>query len=543
VGRGGWMVGSPLRARGAQLVATALLGTAAAAVVLAGWLMASPHGSSPDDGYHLTSIWCSRGFIDGVCLENPGAPSWDQKAIVPYPVVNVSCFAYEPSVSAACSLDVFSADPDRYQVGTGGNIDGERAQLYYWTMHSFVSDDFPSAMAHIRIANAVLALLMVGGTLAFAPGSIRRAAALTWVIATVPLGLFMLTSLNTTAWGLIGLGTLWANGLSVLRGTQRWRRVGAGILGAIGLIMALGSRTEALGHVLISVLALALLQSVAMPWRARNLSLRGTRPAGSAVKWTGIALGALALTAIVLGVLPAVGLFDGAVSELRQGYAEIVRRGFGNPILVLLLETPQLWTGAFGDQWGLGWADTPMPTITFFGAFGSYVGVIVLGLRGAERQRIAAVVATLTGLTVLTVTSLLFAGLVVGEQLQPRHYMASLFVLSGIALTRPEGARPLSLGRGQRGALITALGVSHAAALHANMTRYVTGLDTFAWRSGPRYLDLNRSIEWWWADTPSPTVVWLLASIAYVILVTVVTGMFREDDATSRSGLSITIPR
>jgi len=457
-------------------------------------------------------------------------------------VVNVSCFAYEPSVSAACSLDVFSADPDRYQVGAGGNIDGERAQLYYWTMHSFVSDDFPSAMAHIRIANAVLALLMVGGTLAFAPGNIRRAAALTWVIATVPLGLFMLTSLNTTAWGLVGLGTFWANALSVLRGTRLWQRVGAGTLAAVGLVMALGSRTEALGHVLVSVLALAVLQSVAMPWRARDLSLRGARPAGSTVKWTGIALGALALTAIVLGVLPAVGLFDGAVSELRQGYAEIVRRGFGNPILVLLLETPQLWTGAFGDQWGLGWVDTPMPSITFFGAFGSYVGVIVLGLRGAERQRIAAVVAILTGLTVLTVTSLLFVGLVVGEQLQPRHYMASLFVLSGIALTRPEGARPLLLGRGQRGALTTALGVSHAAALHANMTRYVTGLDTFAWRSGPRYLDLNRSIEWWWADTPSPTVVWLLASIAYVILVAVVTGMFRGD-ATSRSGLSIAIPR
>jgi hypothetical protein len=405
-------------------------------------------------------------------------------------------------------------------------------------MHSFVSDDFPSAMAHIRIANAVIALLMVGGTLAFAPGNIRRAAALTWIIVTVPLGLFMITSLNTTAWGLVGLGTLWANGLSLLRGSRRWQRIGAGTLAAIGLIMALGSRTEALGHVLVTVVALALLHAQAWPWRSLDVPLRGTQPAGSVVKRTGIALGALALAAIVLGALPAVGYFDGAVSELRQGYAEIVRRGFGNPILVLLLETPQLWTGAFGDQWGLGWVDTPMPSITFFGAFGAYVGVIVLGLRGAERKRIAAVIATLTGLTILTVTSLLFAGLVVGEQLQPRHYMASLFVLSGIALARPEGARPLLLGRGQRGALITALGVSHAAALHANMTRYITGLDTFAWRSGPRYVDLNRSIEWWWADTPSPTTVWLMASIAYVLLVVLITKMFQTDASPSTSRAS-----
>jgi len=75
------------------------------------------------------------------------------------------------------------------------------------------------------------------------------------------------------------------------------------------------------------------------------------------------------------------------------------------------------------------------------------------------------------------------------------------------------------------------------------MTRYVTGLDTFAWRSGPRYLDLNRSIEWWWADTPSPTSVWLLASIAYVILVAIVVGIFRADGTDDRSGLSISIGR
>jgi hypothetical protein len=516
------------------------LGVVAATLVLSGWLMASPHGSSPDDGYHLTSIWCSRGFQDGICIENPGAPSRDQQALVPFQVVNVTCFAYNPSVSAACSLDVFSAPPGRFQLGAGGNIDGERAGLYYWVMHTFVSDDFPSAMAHIRIANAVLALVMVGGTLAFAPGHVRRAAALTWVIVTVPLGMFMITSLNTTAWGLIGLGTFWANALSVMRGSIPWQRWGAGVLGAIGLVMALGSRTEALGHIVVAIIALAVLEANPSLLRSAPTRLRGSTPAKRRLTQSLLVLGGAGLVIAALATLPVFSYVSGALAALQQGHAEIVRRGFGNPLLVLILEAPQLWTGAFGDQWGLGWADTPMPTITFFGAFGSYVGVIVLGLRDADRRRALAFAAALLGLTFLTVSSLLFAGLVVGEQLQPRHYMASLFVLGGIALVQRPGEAPLALGPGQRTALVMGLGVSHSAALHANITRYVIGLDTLAWRSGPRFIDLNRSIEWWWADVPSPMFVWAVTSVAYVALAAFILKQF---DQRTVEGVDASVPR
>jgi len=531
VGQGGWMVGpthSSLRARG---MAMAALGFVAAGLVLAGWLLASPPGSSPDDEYHLTSIWCSRGFVDEVCLENPAATSWDRKTLVPFAVARISCFAYEMSTSAACTLDILGTDPTQFAPGVGGNVDGERAQLYYWTMHAFVSDDFPSAMARIRVTNAILTLAMVAGTMAFAPPLVRRAVALSWLIATLPLGLFLLTSLNTTAWGLIGLGTLWANLLSALTGSDRWRRFGASMLAIAGATMALGSRTEALGHTVVILAAIGVLFGVAYrDHRDRSLRMSRLLPSTVAMRSVVVVVAVGAVT-FALRSLPSLGYLAGASGALTKGNAELVRRGFGQPTLALLLETPQLWTGAFGDRWGLGWIDTPMPPVTSLAAMSVFVTLVTLGLRDADRGRIGSVLVVGAGLVALPVISLMFAGLVVGEQLQPRHYMVLLFVLAGIALIPSPGRIALELGTGQRATITTMLGIGHAAALHTNMLRYVAGLDK------ARYLDLNTTIEWWWADMPSPMTVWIVASIAYVVLASIVLGMFRED-AFERGAIS-----
>jgi len=43
-------------------VARAVTLVVALLVVLTGWLLAAPPGASPDDGYHLGSIWCADGF-------------------------------------------------------------------------------------------------------------------------------------------------------------------------------------------------------------------------------------------------------------------------------------------------------------------------------------------------------------------------------------------------------------------------------------------------------------------------------------------------
>jgi hypothetical protein len=235
-------------------------------------------------------------------------------------------------------------------------------------------------------------------------------------------------------------------------------------------------------------------------------------------------IGLIAVGAVTFALrsLPSLDYLSGVSRSLPKGNAELVRRGFVQPTLVLLLETPQLWAGAFGDRWGLGWIDTPMPPVTSLAAMSMFVTLVMLGLRHAVPGRIGAVLIVAGGLVALPVISLTYSGNVVGEQLQPRHYMVLLFVLAGLALVPSPGRAPLELGPGQRATIVTLLGLGHAAALHTNMMRYVAGL------GDARYLDLNRTIEWWWADTPSPMTVWLITSIAYVVLASVILGMFRE---------------
>jgi hypothetical protein len=536
------MVGSSLAHERRKGRAAAVIGFIAAAIVLAGWLLASPHASSPDDGYHLTSIWCSRGFVDGVCLENPGAASWDQKTIVPAQIPRASCFAYEPSVSAACTREVYSTGSNVFLVGSGGNVDGERAGVYYWLMHFFVSDDYPSAFAHIRIANATLVILMIGMTMLVAPFDIRRAVALSWLVSSLPLGLFMVTSLNTTSWGLIGLGTFWANVLTALRDSSYLRRVGASVLGLLGLTMALGSRTEAIGHLAFIGLAILVLEyGYRRSMSDGTLPLRGRQPS---VPWRRITTGTAAAAVALLAVMrvPAADYLDGGLFELRRGNAELIRRGFGDPTLALLAEVPQLWTGAFGDQWGLGWLDTPMPSITYIPATAAFVTVLALGLRGAGWNRMLAVSVIGAALLFLPTISLMHSGLVVGEQLQPRHFMVLLFVLSGIAVLKDRSTAGLVLGRGQRSIIVLALSLSHAAALHTNILRYVSGLGPFTLRSIPRTVDLDANVEWWWVDAPAPMTVWLIASVAYAVLAVAVLNLFslsdRPDGTVRRESVS-----
>jgi hypothetical protein len=79
----------------------------------------------------------------------------------------------------------------------------------------------------------------------------------------------------------------------------------------------------------------------------------------------------------------------------------------------------------------------------------------------------------------------------VGEHVQPRYLLPLLPVLVGTALTTPRGMRPVELKQAQVAALGTAVVVAHAAALHANIRRYVTGVDVDGF-------DLSADVEWWW---------------------------------------------
>ncbi|MGH9269990.1 MAG: DUF2142 domain-containing protein, partial [Ilumatobacteraceae bacterium] len=72
----------------------------------AAWALSSPVGSSPDDDFHLGSIWCSDLAPGDVCVEGPRTPGfYDRRVDVPAPVARptLDCFIMRPSEAAGCA--------------------------------------------------------------------------------------------------------------------------------------------------------------------------------------------------------------------------------------------------------------------------------------------------------------------------------------------------------------------------------------------------------------------------------------------------------
>lgn len=476
-------------------------------LVLGGWTMGAPHGSSPDDSYHLASIWCAEGPVDGRCLADPSAP--DRRVLVPKPLVDLTCFAGEGTRSAACAPVDLSVEADVY-IPSPSNVARERPNGYYWVAGKLIGEELAASIARIRIANGALFLLMVALTAWLAPLQLRRAVLLSSVVASVPLGLFLITSVNSAAWGLAGLTTFWANTITASSPGAPRRRVAAAALAVVGAGLGMAARTEAIAHVTVLSLAVATLY-----W----FGIRTSRVRMGA-KHAVLAGATIAVAGVLLAIAPQTARVDSLLKDVVQGRERLIARGLESPLLAISFEVPQLWTGALGHIWGLGALDTPVPTLATLPTIFVFLLLLILGLQQSHRGRIAAVLVVGFSLYAVPAFSLLRAGLVVWEELQPRQFMVLMYALLGLSLYTLLGERRLVLSTPQRFVIVTGLGMAHAVALLVSMRRFITGLVEL------RYVSPGSEITWWWASAPSPNTVWIVTSIAFVALLALVCNEF-----------------
>lgn len=512
------VVERPSRAASSRLTArlrTVLL-PFAVVLVLGGWLLASPPGSSPDDVYHLGSIWCAREYEDGRCVPT-GTGVESSFALVPSPIAQLNCYAYDlGSRSAACLYDVLPGDPDILaRVET--NIARDRANFYYATMHHLIGDDVGATVARIRVTNAITALLMVALTALVAAPGVRVALVVTWLVASLPLGLFMITSTNTTAWGIVGLGTVWANALTVMHPGDVRRRASAAVLLAIGATMALGARTEALPHlvaVLSAITAMVVLERLNRGRRPSSPTVRGKVGLGVVLPLV------IAGAGVVAWRFAATGMFTGLFGGFRDGWDRLVARDIGNPLFTLMMEIPSFWVGVLGS-WNLGWLDTRLPPSTTVPTILVYASLLALGLQGASRARMVAAGMTGASMMILPLIALIPIARVVNEEMQARHFMALVYVMLGVALVRSPSESPFTIGRGMHVTMTIGLTAAHSSALWMNIGRYTTGF------TENLFIRVGREPEWWWAAGPSPFTVWGVGSAAFLVVSYLVLDMLR----------------
>lgn len=465
------------------IVAT-VVAALAAVVCGAMWALSSPIGSSPDDNYHQTTIWC----VDASASTSPetcrvvGTSETTGGRVVEVPalVAGSSCYAFAPAESAACQR------PLRGELATTEGVDnGDYPGGFYRVMHLLVGDSIPESILAMRVANVALAALLLGAIALVTTPAVRRLMALTLVPVLIPLGWFILASVNPSSWALSGL-TAFGFALHTFFCTPHpRRRVAAGVLAGVGLLVALSARGDAPAYAGVVTVALSLVHWRTL-WARRALVVV---PALVALVCAWRVLGASQVASIA-----------GASAETERSLSEVVPN--------LLVEFPALFSGMFGYSFGLGWLDTSVNSVT---AFPVVLTIGFLGLTGLGRlslPKAAAALLIFLPMLVLPLMTLYRTRLVVGESVQPRYILPLMPILLAVLLLGASADRALSISRAQAVVIAVALTVATSAALYANARRYVTGID------GPVLIDAR---EWWWQSAPSPGTVAVVGGVAFAV--------------------------
>jgi len=484
------------------------------------WIVSSPSGGGPDDVMHNASIWCPSpaGKYCAIVGYSNNDPNQPNKPIVEVParLVQAACFAYYPKISAACLNDVPLNGMTRSDDPDNGRYPGP----YYRIMHVFASSsavEFDRMVLLVRTANVLIAALFFIGVAWLLPWSMRRLLVYTMIGLSVPLVIYMLTSVNPTAWGITGVMTVWfaLTGLFATAGdpsVPRWRRRALAGMAVAAAALAASARTDCAAFCFVAVLAVG-------AFHLPQLNPRRWRP--HRLTWAAM----IAVT--IIGIL---GTFSGSqTSALGCGlscgsHTNLITRAL---LFYNIEHLPALFQGFWTVA--LGWFDVPMLPITTSLVTLIGFGLFYLGFRRMSVPKAVAAGGVLLGLVVMSLYMLQIGGDKVGTNMQPRYLAPLILMIAAIMLSRRrcDGARRLSSA--QTWAAYVCLVVAHSFALHSLIQRYTMGVDEMT-------QNLNRVIEWWRPGLPSPMAVWLLGSLGFAGLALLLFVVRRKNAERSPAG-------
>ena len=484
-----------------------------ALLTLTAWAFASPVGASPDDDFHLVSLWCAGPTAEQTCTDVPGEANQRE---IPRALTLAPCYAADPDQSASCQIGIFDdIMADTAATKRGNFYAGGYPPVYYAVIGQLSSLDIPTSALAMRLANIAVFLAFAIALFWLLPRHLRLPLVGGWVITTVPLGMFILASNNPGSWAVTGVASSWLALAGWFSSTGR-RKIGLGVVFALAVVLAAGARGDAALYVGLGIALVSLYHLR----RSRTFWLDLILPA---------VMGIVALLFFLSSrqVSSGLGGFGGGSNNAQE------QLGAGGLFAYNLLNVPWLWSGVFGD-WGLGWIYTEMPRIVPLAAVAAFVVVGVAGLGVLNRRKAILIAAMVVVLWAVPLYVLQAGGDAVGANVHPRYLLPLVVMFGGMLLLAIPGRRIL-LPRAAQFAVGAALIGAHFVALHINIRRYVTGLDVGG-------LDLGANAEWWWAGPIGPTAVWLLGSLAYGLLVIVLLRRFRHGPVEVEPAIVVPAP-
>lgn len=458
-------------------------------MTLAAWSMGSAVGSSPDEDYVLTSIWCGTEGNPPYCRKDPDR-YWGM--ILPIMAAEPQlCYVRTgQDVSAKCQEGIYNQEISTDLLNRGLHPD-----QYFDIQRSFVGTDVESSVVKMRLLNSFLAAVLIISASAFFWKK-NSDLLLAWLAVIAPVTIFFIGSVNTSSWTLIGTTCFTFACIAALKNRNHVKIcLPAGALALFALWFTNSSRYE--GKYVILLLAAAILYSEFAP-KSFKLTKKSVLM-GSAI----LPVMYLIFDYFSKPFAAGVNVFNDSRVEVTEGITTTANNLLVNNIITL----PRFITGFVGS-WGLGWFELELTSTVWLFTLQAFLLIVGFALRKSSNihRLIFGALFTITCVAILYANQQLFTK--IGEYIQPRYFLPFFLGIVIIAAANKTERYPNSL-------VITVAilaTISNSIALRDTIRRYTTGQDVFISKS------LNDPIEWWWQFGPQPETVWLTGTLAFAAL-------------------------
>ena len=479
----------------------------AAFVGMSAWAFSSAVGGAPDDDYHLSSMWCTS-FSGPDCEFDADGNG----VMIPPPLlVSSYCLYHNPQQGAGCQPFMDGTDPrEDFAFGHNNPMRQLNPDGFYQAGNVFKTKNIQSTVLEFRLFNVSIFLALTIALYFLLPRRLTITAMWMWLIGLIPLGVYLIASTNPSSWAIIAVGTGWLALMGYLE-TKDWRSAGLAVVYLLSVLLATSSRVD-------SILYLGLVSALAV--------CQAPLPIKDLFKKTWVALVAAVFVVIRLIISPRnLERSIGGVSSHNNDSEGLPWTTGADSLLPAQIDgalmwnnlwsVPGLWTGVFGGRplGSLGWLDTALPQIVFFGVGGTLLGLIFVAIKRPGAKKALSMGAVFFALWAIPLYLLQISGALAGEEFQPRYLVPLMVVAVGTVVLTQDG-RPLISDRPRLVAIAAALTVSNSIALHTNIRRYVTG-------NVVEGLNLNSPREWWWGFLPdlvSPNFVWVAGTAAFGVV-------------------------
>lgn len=454
-------------------------------LLLAMWAISSPVGSSPDDDFHLASIYCSNVAKSELCVSTSNPKIYLISSAIP----SSPCFQGQTNVTGDCQVlrEVFT-NPTTVKT-ENGNFYGKYPGLFYNLMALFATSDVVSSVYFMRIFNALIFAAFCLALSLKLPRKYSSTLTATWLLSVIPLGLFIIPSTNPSSWAVTGVMATYFAGLGFWSSKGKVRIYFAFLsIGAIAL--AIGARTDSS---IFSVAAFAAALFMAKPPKMKT--------------FFAIALGASVVTALILMFAKNTALDPSKLTHSEKHLSD----GALNSVAVLgsnLFNLPDIVFGQYG-LFGLGWLDTGMPSTVWLFAIMALSGNLYLYVsnHSARQTLILSVIGSM--ICIIPLYYLQVRNALVGQDFQPRYIMPLVTLFIAIWLTT-ELKTEVTLSTKQALTTFLLLSSAQSIALYENLSRYLLS-DT---HSGNWNLsELERA---WWTVPLDPMAIWFSGTVIFV---------------------------